>query len=155
MSVMAGFHRALAGRRGIAAAEFALIAPVVILVFLSAYDVGRAMWRTLQLETAARVGAQYAFANPTDSAGIAARVQASLPGWGNLTIASPTMACRCDNGVAANCTTGTCPFGAATVAPLAYVSVTVTQPLGFVSPLTAALFPALATLRGNVELRFH
>ncbi len=148
-------RRRLAERRGIAAAEFALLAPVAILVFLSAYDVGRAMWRSQQLETAARVGAQYAFANPTDSAGIASRVQASLPGWTGLTISTPGLACQCDNGAAANCATGTCTLNGATVSPIAYLSVTVTQPLGFVSPLTAVLFPSLATLRGNVELRFH
>ena len=148
-------HPPLASRRGIAAAEVALIAPVVILVFLSVYDVGRAVWRTMQLETAARIGAQYAFANPTDTAGITSRVQASLVGWTGLTIASPTMTCQCDNGTAANCTTGTCPFGAGTVSPIGYITVTVTQPLSFISPLTAALFPTMATLRGSVALRFH
>ena len=145
----------LAARRGIAAAEFALLAPVALLLCLSAYDVGQAMWCTLQLETAARIGAQYAFANPTDSAGIATRVRAALPGWSGLTIATPAMACQCDNGTAADCTTGTCTLNGATVAPLAYISVSVTQPLAFVSPLTAAAFPALATLRGTVQLRFH
>jgi Flp pilus assembly protein TadG len=148
-------RQTLASRHGIAAAEFALVAPVMILILLSIYDVGRAVWRTTQLETAARVGAQYAFANPTDSAGITSRVQASLPGWTGLTISPTTMACQCDNGTAANCTTGTCPVGAATVSPIGYITVTVTQPLRFISPLTAALFPAMATLRGSVALRFH
>ncbi len=152
---MGRLRHALAGRYGIAAAEFALVAPVVILIVLSIYDVGRAVWRTTQLETAARIGAQYAFANPTDNAGITSRVQASLSGWTGLTISPTSMACQCDNGVAANCSTGTCPFGAATVSPIGYITVTVTQPLQFISPLTRALFPAMATLRGSVALRFH
>jgi len=149
------FRCAIHGKSGIAASEFALIAPVMILIFLSACDLGVAIWRTMRLEMAARTGAQYAFANPQDSAGIISKVRGDLTGWTDITVAPATMICKCDDGTSADCTTGTCTVGGSTFAPIAYVSVTVTQPFQGISPLTTALFPSLATLRGNVEIRLH
>lgn len=145
----------LRDRGGIAALEFALIAPVFLLMILSTYDVASAMWRTTRLELAARAGAQYAFARPLDSAGIASAALSQLAGWSGVAVASTVMACRCDDGAAADCATGTCQVGAAVRAPIGSVSVTLTQPFTFVSPVTASLFPSFATLRGNVELRFR
>lgn len=152
-------RRALLGRlrdrRGIAAMELALIAPVLLLMLLSTYDVASAMWRTTRLEMAARAGAQYAFARPQDSAGIASAALGQLAGWTGVTVASTVMACRCDNGSAVDCATGTCQSGSATLAPIGSVSVTLTQPFRFSSPISAAIFPGFSTLRGNVELRFR
>lgn len=148
-------HGGLRDRRGIAATEFALVAPVLLLMLLSAYDIASAMWRTTRLEMAARAGAQYAFARPQDSAGIASAALAQLAGWTGVTVASTAMACRCDNGAAVDCGTGTCQSGSATLAPIGSVSVTLTQPYRFASPVSAALFPGFSTLRGNVELRFR
>ena len=140
-------------RRGHAAMEFALIAPSILLLMLSASDFGLAMIKSQHLKSAARSGATYAFQHPQDSAGITAAVRANLAGVTNATIATPSMSCKCDDGTTANCTTGLCLGG--TVAPIAYVSVVVTQPFSFVSPLTASLFPHLATLRADVEVRLH
>jgi Flp pilus assembly protein TadG len=142
-------------RRGIAALEFALIAPVLLLLLFTVYDVTNAMTRTSKLQMAARVAGQYALAMPMDSAGIASTALAQLPGWTNVTVASTAMSCRCDNGAAANCTTGTCVVGAVTHAPIGTISVTLTERYSFASPISAALFPGLVTLRGNVELRVH
>jgi len=148
-------RRRLRDRRGIAAVEFALVAPVLLLVVFTMYDLGEAMWRTTRLELAARAGAQYAFAKPLDEAGIAARVRGQLEGLEDVTIAPTAMVCRCDDGAEADCTTGTCPAGAGTQAPIGYISITVTQPFSHVSPISAAILPGLSTLRGNVELRVH
>ncbi len=145
----------LRDRRGVAALEFAVVAPVLVLMILSTFDIASAMWRTTRLELAARAGAQYAFAKPQDSAGIASAALSQLAGWSGVSVASTVMACRCDSGGAVDCSTGTCPVGTAVLAPIGSVSVTLTQPFTFVSPLTASLFPGLATLRGNVELRFR
>ena len=144
---------ALRSSRGIAATEFAVVAPMLILVLLSTADFGMAMVRMLRLEAAARAGAQYAFFHPQDSSGITSVVQGNLAGLTGATIQPPTMACKCDNGASADCTTGTCNGG--TVAPIAYVSVTITCPNQFFSPISARLFPRLATLSGNVEVRLH
>ena len=149
------FRRALAGRAGIAASEFALVLPALILLLFSLYDVSNALWRRTRLEMAARAGAQYAFSRPQDSNGIAEVVRGQLAGWADVTVAPPTMTCKCDNGSSANCTTGLCQSGTVVNAPIGYVSITVTQRYRFISPITEALFPTLATLRGNVELRVH
>jgi Flp pilus assembly protein TadG len=143
------------GRAGIAATEFAIIAPVLTLMLFSLYDISNALWRKTRLDMAARAGAQYAFSRPQDSAGIASIVRSELSGWTNITVTPPTMSCKCDNGIAADCTTGTCQNGTVVNAPIGYVSVTVTQPYSFISPITAALYPSLQTLRGNAELRVH
>ena len=145
----------LRDRRGTAASEFAIVLPVLMLVLFSVHDIADAMWRTTRLEMAARAGAQYAFSKPQDAAGIAAAVRGQLTGWNDVTVAPATMTCRCDNGAAADCTTGTCVVGTVTHAPIGYVSITVTKPYTFLSPLTARILPQLATLRGNVELRLH
>lgn len=42
------------------AAEFALVLPVFLLLFLGTIDVGRFMWNTAQLEKATMMGARYA-----------------------------------------------------------------------------------------------
>ncbi|NKE45752.1 pilus assembly protein [Roseomonas frigidaquae] len=147
--------RFLVDRRGMAAAEFALVGSVLVLLFLSMFDLSHAMWRTTRLEMAARAGAQYAFAKPQDSNGIATRVTAQLSGWTGVVVGSTAMVCRCDDGAAADCATGTCENNGQTHAPIGSLSITVTQPFDFISPLTALLFPQLGTLRGNVELRLH
>lgn len=145
-------HRA---RRGIAASEFAIVAPVLTLLLFSLYDVSNAIWRTTRLEIAARAGAQYAFSRPQDGAGIVSTVQSQLMGWRGVSVAPATMTCKCDNGAAADCTTGVCQSGGVANAPIGYISITVTQTYQYISPITAALFPDLATLRGNAEVRVH
>ena len=148
-------RQSLRARSGLAAVEFALVAPVAILILVSVMDISNAMWRTMRLEIAAGSGAQYAFAAPQDSAGITNKVLAALPGWTNVTVQPTTMTCNCDNGATVNCTSGICLVGNASVAPILRLSITVTQPFEHVSPFTASLFPGISPLRGNVEVRLR
>ncbi|MFC7539560.1 hypothetical protein ACFQU2_08945 [Siccirubricoccus deserti] len=131
------------------------MAPIAALVLFTVIDVGGAMWRTTRLEYAARTGAQYAFFDPQGSAAIAQKVRDALPGWTDVTVESTVASCSCDDGSAANCTTGVCVVNGVSFAPILRLSVTATQPFRFISPATAALFPNLAVLRGNVEVRLH
>jgi Flp pilus assembly protein TadG len=147
--------RSTRARRGIAATEFALVAPVMTLMLFSLYDISTALWRRTRLEMAARAGAQYAFARPQDSDGIVSTVRSQLSGWTDIAVLPVTMTCKCDNGAAASCSAGVCTNGTAATAPIGYVSITVTQPYQYISPITAALYPSLGTLRGNAELRVH
>jgi Flp pilus assembly protein TadG len=71
---------------GIAAAEFALIAPVMVTLLLSTYDVGNAVQQQLQLQQALRAAGQYAMSFPTQTGGLASTnngivlaVQQALP----------------------------------------------------------------------------
>jgi Flp pilus assembly protein TadG len=55
-------------RRGVAALEFALIAPALLLLTVGIIDVGRMMWMASTLDHAAREGARYATAHGAQSA---------------------------------------------------------------------------------------
>jgi Flp pilus assembly protein TadG len=56
------------------AAEFALILPILFLILMGMFDMGRAVYYTSTLNSAAREGARYASVHPTDTAGIEAAV---------------------------------------------------------------------------------
>src|SRR5262245_51647344 len=60
-------------RRGQSVVEFALILPVFVFLLLMAIDFGRLFFSYVQVTNAAREGAAYAAAAPTDSVGIEAR----------------------------------------------------------------------------------
>jgi Flp pilus assembly protein TadG len=63
-----------ANRSGVAAAEFALIAPIVVTLLLGVYDIGNAIQQRLQLEQAVRAGAQYALSWPDNLSSLAGGV---------------------------------------------------------------------------------
>ncbi|HWX50017.1 MAG TPA: TadE/TadG family type IV pilus assembly protein [Roseomonas sp.] len=142
--------RLRACRRGVSALEFALIAPALALMALGGFDLGNAVLQSLRLEAAARAGAQYAFTRPTDSAGITASIRANLPGWTDITVPDPVVACRCEDGSTVSCTGGSC----GTAAPAMYVSIEVSSPFAPSTPLAAAVLPP-TTLHGHVELRLR
>jgi Flp pilus assembly protein TadG len=144
---------ALRDRKGVSTLEFGLVAPVLILVLLGVFDLGNALQQSIRLESAARAGAQYAFAYPGDEAGIAAAVRANLTGWSNVVVQRPVRVCKCADGTGVDCSTGTCDGGA--TLPITYISVTVTRPFVGISPLTASIFSSLTTLTGNVEIRLQ
>ncbi|RKK03189.1 pilus assembly protein [Pseudoroseomonas wenyumeiae] len=137
-------------RRGVSLVEFALIAPVVCLLLMGGFDIGNAIQQSLQLEAAARAGAQYAFSRPTDTVGITAAIRANLLGWSDITVPSPVTTCRCDNGVTVSCNGGVCATGT----PAMYLSVRVSRPFSASTPLAAAALPA-QILVGDVELRLR
>lgn len=142
--------RLAACRRGVSALEFALVAPTLALMALGGFDLGNAVLQRLQLEAAARAGAQYAFSRPTDSAGIVAAIRANLPAWTDVTVPDPVVACRCEDGSTVSCTGGTCDPGA----PAMYVSVEVNRPFAASTPLAAAVLPP-TVLHGHVEIRLR
>ncbi|MDE3094417.1 MAG: pilus assembly protein [Chloroflexota bacterium] len=55
------------GERGQALVEFALTAPILLLLVLGAVDYGRVYYRAVQVSQAARNGAAYASINPPNS----------------------------------------------------------------------------------------
>jgi Flp pilus assembly protein TadG len=64
-----------AGReRGQDAVEFALIIPILLLILMGIFDMGRAIYYSSALDNAVREGARYASVQPTDTAGIQATV---------------------------------------------------------------------------------
>lgn len=57
----------IARSRGQSLAEFALFAPVLLLLLLTAIDFGRAFYSWVTLTNASRIAASYASAHPTDA----------------------------------------------------------------------------------------
>ncbi|MGK7869791.1 TadE/TadG family type IV pilus assembly protein [Falsiroseomonas sp. E2-1-a20] len=93
---MAGWNiRGPGARRGIAAVEFAVVAPVLLLAILAAHDVANLAQTSIRLERAARAGAQQAAADPADLAAIRARVIAAWPALSEADVPMPVLACEC------------------------------------------------------------
>ncbi|HEY6057375.1 MAG TPA: TadE family protein [Candidatus Limnocylindrales bacterium] len=123
---------------GQAVVEFALIAPIMVLVLLAAVDFGRIMFSWIEVTNAAREAAAYAVYNPTDSVGIQTRaeqetnVQAQR-GEHPLTI---TTTCRDSS------TQAVTPCNALVLSGLgSQVTVEVKERFTFFSPLIGAIFP--------------
>lgn len=68
--------------------EFALILPVLMLILMGIFDLGRAFYAYNVIANAAREGARYGIAHPDDGAGIVAAAEALIVGLdpGELTI---------------------------------------------------------------------
>ncbi len=81
-------------RRGVAAAEFAMIASVMLTLLLGVYDVGNAIQERLQLEQAVRAGAEYALSWPNQTSGIETAITNALP-WTTPTVSVSALVCEC------------------------------------------------------------
>jgi Flp pilus assembly protein TadG len=118
-------------RRGVMVVEFALSAPLLLLILAGVLDYGLALAQAKAVANAARVGAQYGSSSPsetTDTAGIKAAALNTAPGFSGLTVTS-AQTCKCANGSSVSCT-GSCTSGKM----LIYVQITV-------SATSSAVFP--------------
>lgn len=97
------------GRAGIALVEFALVAPLLLLLLAGVLDYGMALRTASSVAAAARAGAQYGTSDPvhiSDTAGIQAAAVNAAPDVHNLSVTSAT-ACQCPGGGVVSCT-GSC-----------------------------------------------
>ena len=97
------------GCRGVSAAEFALAAPVLVLLAFGTFDVANAIQLSLRLERAARAGAQHAMANASDETAIRTAV---IQAWPALTATEVSVGCDCDGSRMASCS-ASCASGSA------------------------------------------
>jgi Flp pilus assembly protein TadG len=110
-------------RLGTGLVEFALVAPLLLVLLAGVLDYGRAIGKSAALANAARVGAQYGCASSAraaDSAGIQAAAVNSAPDFTGISVAS-ARSCQCPGGGTVSCS-GNCGAGKM----LMYVQVTVT-----------------------------
>lgn len=141
-------------REGVAAVEFALLAPVLILLFTGAVSLGLASWTKMQVGNAARAGAVYAVNHGYNKANIQAAAQnATALSTKVSVVTSPEATQSCIDPA-----TGTIsPAGAAAACPGTgsspgnYVTITTTMSYSLIMPI-----PGIAkamTLSGNAVAR--
>ncbi|WP_207536578.1 TadE/TadG family type IV pilus assembly protein [Sabulicella rubraurantiaca] len=131
-------------RKGVAAIEFAFVAPILALVLMGVMDLGSALQQKQRLTAAAQAGAAYALTHPADSTGIQAAVNRLLGGWSGVTVTVPAPVCECPGVVGpVNCDT-VCLTGRQT-----YVSITLTR------SFTPLLLRNLSEVSANVVLRLQ
>ena len=105
--------------------ELALILPMFLLILVPTVDIGRAIYMSIEVASAAQAGAAYGIQNPTDASGMQS---ASTAGVSNLSgiSAKATYGCECSDGTSASasCTsTPTCTYNSVN-----YVDVVATAP---------------------------
>jgi Flp pilus assembly protein TadG len=113
--------------RGTATIEFALIAPLLLLLAAGVVDYTTLMRDAIAVADAARAGAEYgslASANASDIAGMQTAALNAAPDIKGLT-ATAAKVCRCSDGTAVNCGTGSCATGSVRT----YVQVTASTTL--------------------------
>jgi Flp pilus assembly protein TadG len=64
---------------GVAAVEFALVAPILLAILLSIYDLGNAIQQRSALQQAVRAGGRYAMTYPDRADGIVAAIKQAYP----------------------------------------------------------------------------
>lgn len=145
-AVLAAFAREAAGT---ALVNFAMIAPILIVMLLAIFDYGVGFYDTMALQNAVRAGAQYGTANPNDTAGIiAVATNAAEFDPDDLTVAA-TRTCGCADGTAIACgSTPSCGDGSV---KRSFVNVSMSKPHTPILPFTFG--PSVSTLSADASLR--
>jgi Flp pilus assembly protein TadG len=118
MSSLKGLRQArrtvLPNGAGSVAAEFALVAPVVILIAIGIADVGMLAARSAALAATTRIGAEFARRHPLDTNGIQNSMQGAMSFAPALTFpASFPRTCECDDTTPIACTESCATVGRA------------------------------------------
>lgn len=109
---------------GVAAVEFALVAPVLMLLLLGLIEVGRYAYYSILVSNAARAGVSYGAANLVMAKDNTGMQQAALNDGGNVAGLTATAShyCQCADGSASSCLETDCT----TSHRIAYVQVQTT-----------------------------
>ncbi len=91
---------------GQALVEFALVLPLLILLLVAMFDLGRGVYSYNVVASAAREGARYAIVKPTDTAGIQTTAFAVTPALDQTQLTMDAPVCKTPAGSAGSCTTG-------------------------------------------------
>jgi uncharacterized membrane protein len=104
-------HTISRSRAANVAIEFALIAPVAMLMLVGVIDYGMAVYDRMQLSSAVRAGIQYAMHHSANPATIEQVVMSALTIDQSAVTVTAQQVCECPGGAAAECDE-TCPDGA-------------------------------------------
>src|SRR6266550_5976859 len=92
------FTRVIKDTTGAAAVEFGFMIPIFGLMIVSVTDIGFSVYRKMQVEVAAQVGAQYAMVNGFDASAISTAVTSASNATAVTATPSPTKYCGCATG---------------------------------------------------------
>jgi Flp pilus assembly protein TadG len=138
-----------ADRRGVAAVEFALIAPALCLLVAGLIDGSRLIVQTMQVKAAAQAGADYARKNGWDAAGISNAVTSAT----SITVTvspAPVQTTACVSGMTIAPTAGgACAAGGA---PGNFITVAAQAPFSPIMPWPGLSQPAAVSAQAVVRL---
>ena len=144
-------------QRGGAAIEFALIFPILVLLFLLSFDWGLVAYQALNVQAAAQAGAQYASLNTWNYTAIAQVVAGATAGDPGSITADPTQtrtfyACPTGTALVESPRTSVCPDSSA---PRLYGTVFAQEPYSAVLPMPPGLpsLPSLITAQATRRLQ--
>ena len=134
---------------GSVAAEFALVAPLVILIAAGTADFGMLAARSAALVATTRIGAEFARAHPLDTSGIQSSMHSAMSFAPPLSFpASFTHTCECDDGTPIACSESCATLGRPSPNRM-FISITASQAF---TPLLP--WPAVpATLTSTTQVR--
>jgi len=100
-------------RRGTATVEFALVAPLLLLLLAAVLNYTMLLRAAIAVADAARAGAQYGSLSIANASNISGMQTAALNAVPDVTGATATASkyCQCSNGTIVNCAGGTCTTG--------------------------------------------
>jgi len=125
------------GQHAQALVEFALILPVFLFLLVMAIDFGRLFYTYIQINNAAREGANFGQGAPTDTVGMTARVEQEVNVQAQRGEGAVTVTASCANTVGASIACAAATGGAG---PGNTVTVNVHQPFTFLTPLMNDFF---------------
>ncbi|MDB5474577.1 MAG: tadG [Phenylobacterium sp.] len=139
----------LRDRRGAAAVEFALLAPVLLLLLAGLIDVSRLIVTSLQVRAAAQAGADYARARGWDAVAVAGAVTGATP-LAAAASPAPLVTKACVSGQSIVATTATTCSGGGT--PGDFVTVAAQAPFKALAPWPHIVMPASVSAHATVRL---
>lgn len=144
-------RRLMASRDGSTAVEFALLAPMLLLLLAGVVDVSRLISQTMQVRAAAQAGADWAQRNGWDAAGVTTAVASAttLPSVAAAPAPSLVRACVSGGQITATSAT-TCASGA----PVGeFVSVGARAPFRGLVPWPGLVLPDTLSATAMVRVR--
>ena len=138
--------------KGAVAVEFALIVPMLFLLFTALLDLGFAAYESMQVQAAAEAGAQYAMKHSWDAAAISAIVVAATSSGTISASPAPAQFCACPSagGLTQIVCTRTCAGG---VLPGQYAQVSAQLTHSTILPYPGLPHPLVLHGRATVRLQ--
>lgn len=139
-------------RSGVAAVEFALALPMLLLALVGTLDIGIAVYEKMELDNAVQAGARYVTVNGWNASGIQNAVQSATGVAGVSSTPAPAESCGCPSGAviaAATCGT-TCPNGGTAGT---YVTISAQRAYAPMFPYPGLAIPSVLTAQVMVRIQ--